>query len=176
MQLDRTSVYRVHESPKEKRLADYREDVLARVPCGNLAHRPEVQKLLARLADLPIGAALKIGFLRSLMRARYAVEPLRHFTVWPKRNTRISPRPFVDTRISWCIALSLTCAVVPAMQRSSVRERRHHQPESRGLPENLDSLSVHLPLSSALYGYCCLPSGRASHSLGNVCQVLRAIL
>ena len=91
MQLDRTSVYRVHESPKEKRLADYREDVLAhRVPCGNLAHRPEVQKLLARLADLPIGAALKIGFLRSLMRARYAVEPLGHYGLAKTKYTHFT--------------------------------------------------------------------------------------
>ncbi|MFM7605920.1 MAG: ribonuclease R family protein, partial [Prosthecobacter sp.] len=80
MKLDRPAVYRVHESPKEKRLKDFRDDVLShRVPCGNLLHRPEVQKLLARLQELPIGAALKIGFLRSLMRARYAVEPLGHY-------------------------------------------------------------------------------------------------
>ncbi|OYW69563.1 MAG: ribonuclease R, partial [Verrucomicrobiales bacterium 32-60-5] len=66
MGLNRPSVYRVHESPKEKRLNDYREDVLShRVPCGNLTHRPEVQKLLSRLGTLPIGPALKIGFLRS---------------------------------------------------------------------------------------------------------------
>jgi ribonuclease R len=91
MQLDRACVYRVHESPKEKRLADYREDVLAhRVPCGNLAHRPEVQKLLARLADLPIGAALKIGFLRSLMRARYAVEPLGHYGLAKTKYTHFT--------------------------------------------------------------------------------------
>jgi len=80
MGLDRPSVYRVHESPKEQRLNDYRESVLShRVPCGNLNHRPEVQKLLSKLGTLPIGPALKIGFLRSLMRARYAVEPLGHY-------------------------------------------------------------------------------------------------
>src|SRR5207247_1845122 len=48
-------------------------------PCGNLAKRPEVQKLLQKLGTIAIGAALKIGFLRSLMRARYAVEPLGHY-------------------------------------------------------------------------------------------------
>ncbi|MBE7496644.1 MAG: ribonuclease R [Verrucomicrobiaceae bacterium] len=80
LELNRPAVHRVHEAPKEKRLNDFREDVLAhRVPCGNLNHRPEVQKLLARLHEIPIGAALKIGFLRSLMRARYAVEPLGHY-------------------------------------------------------------------------------------------------
>lgn len=80
MELNKPSVYRVHESPKEKKLNDYRQEVLSHhVPCGNLTHRPEVQKLLSRLGTLPIGQALKIGFLRSLMRARYAVEPLGHY-------------------------------------------------------------------------------------------------
>ena len=49
------------------------------IPCGNLSQRAEVQKLLQRLNVLPIGPALKIGFLKSLMRARYAVEPLGHY-------------------------------------------------------------------------------------------------
>ena len=74
------AIYRVHEEPDERRLNEYREEVLSHhVPCGNLKKRPEVQKLLHRLDSLPIGAALKIGFLRSLMRARYAVEPLGHY-------------------------------------------------------------------------------------------------
>lgn len=80
MALNKPAIYRVHEAPKEKKLNDYRDNVLGHhVPCGNLNLRSEVQKLLARLATLPIGPALKIGFLRSLMRARYAVEPLGHY-------------------------------------------------------------------------------------------------
>jgi ribonuclease R len=91
MELDRPSVYRVHESPKEKRLNDFREDVLShRVPCGNLMHRGEVQKLLGLLHDIPIGAALKIGFLRSLMRARYAVEPLGHYGLAKTKYTHFT--------------------------------------------------------------------------------------
>ena len=74
------AIYRVHEEPDERRLQEYREEVVSHnVPCGNLRHRPEVQKLLHRLNALPIGQALKIGFLKSLMRARYAVEPLGHY-------------------------------------------------------------------------------------------------
>ena len=73
----RPAIYRVHEEPDERRLQEYREEVLSHnVPCANLRHRLEVQKLLQRLNSLPIGEALKIGFLKSLMRARYAVEPL----------------------------------------------------------------------------------------------------
>ncbi|OYW30821.1 MAG: ribonuclease R [Chthoniobacter sp. 12-60-6] len=91
MGLNRPSVYRVHESPKEKRLNDYREDVLShRVPCGNLTHRPEVQKLLRHLGTLPIGPALKIGFLRSMMRARYALEPLGHYGLAKTKYTHFT--------------------------------------------------------------------------------------
>jgi ribonuclease R len=74
------AIYRVHEPPDERRLREYREDVLSHhVACGDLTKRAEVQKLLQKLGTIPIGAALKIGFLRSLMRARYAVEPLGHY-------------------------------------------------------------------------------------------------
>ncbi len=74
------AIYRVHEQPDERRLAEYREEVLSHdIPCGNLRNTHEVQKLLNRLDKLPIGPALKIGFLKSLMRARYAVEPLGHY-------------------------------------------------------------------------------------------------
>ncbi len=80
MGLRRPAIYRIHEPPTEKRLQEFREDVLSHtIPCGNLGHRPEVQKLLTKLNTLPIGPALKIGFLKSLMRARYAVEPIGHY-------------------------------------------------------------------------------------------------
>ncbi|HYG23929.1 MAG TPA: ribonuclease R [Verrucomicrobiae bacterium] len=91
MQLNRPSVYRVHEAPDVKRLQEYREEVLSHnVPCGNLQHRPEVQKLLQRLGTLPIGQALKIGFLKSLMRARYAVEPLGHYGLAKSKYTHFT--------------------------------------------------------------------------------------
>jgi len=85
------AVYRVHEEPEEKRLREYREEVLAcKVPCGNLRQRSEVQKLLQRLDTLPTGPALKIGFLRSLMRARYAVEPLGHYGLAKAKYTHFT--------------------------------------------------------------------------------------
>ena len=80
MQSRKPTVYRVHEEPDAKRLLEYRDEVLSHdIPCGNLSKPGEVQKLLRRLQDLPIGPALKIGFLKSLMRARYAAEPLGHY-------------------------------------------------------------------------------------------------
>lgn len=80
LQLGRAGIHRVHEQPDERRLQEYREEVLShQIPCGNLQHRPEVQKLLHHLGTIAIGPALKIGFLKSLMRARYAVESLGHY-------------------------------------------------------------------------------------------------
>ncbi|MEO7299359.1 MAG: ribonuclease R [Verrucomicrobiota bacterium] len=85
------AVYRVHESPAERRLNEYREDVREHgIQVGNLNHRPEVQKLLAKLNTLPIGQALKIGFLRSLMRARYAVEALGHYGLAKTKYTHFT--------------------------------------------------------------------------------------
>jgi ribonuclease R len=80
------AIYRIHEEPAEKRLQEYREEVLSHnVPCGNLNNRLEVQRLLQKLGTIPIGQALKIGFLKSLMRARYAVEPLGHYGLAKKK-------------------------------------------------------------------------------------------
>ncbi len=85
------AIYRVHEEPDERRLQEYREEVLSHhVPCANLTKRPEVQKLLQKLGTIPIGAALKIGFLRSLMRARYAVEPLGHYGLAKTKYTHFT--------------------------------------------------------------------------------------
>jgi ribonuclease R len=85
------AVYRVHEEPDERRLQEYRQEVLSQnVPCGNLGQPAEVQKLLHRLGTLPIGPALKIGFLKSLMRARYAVEPLGHYGLAKKKYTHFT--------------------------------------------------------------------------------------
>ena len=87
----RAAVYRVHEEPDETRLHEYREEVISHnIPCGDLRRRPEVQKLLERLNKISIGPALKIGFLKSLMRARYAVEPLGHYGLAKKHYTHFT--------------------------------------------------------------------------------------
>jgi len=91
LQLGRPGMHRVHEPPDPRRLAEYREEVLShRVPCGDLARRKEIQKLLHHLGTIELGAALKIGFLKSLMRARYAVESLGHFGLAKKHYTHFT--------------------------------------------------------------------------------------
>ena len=91
MALNHAAVYRIHQAPDPKRLQEYREDVLGhRIQCGDLSNRREVQKLLQKLNTLAIGQALKIGFLKSLMRARYAVEPLGHYGLAKKKYTHFT--------------------------------------------------------------------------------------
>ena len=81
MALNRPALYRIHEPPDDKRLQEYREEVLSHhIQCGNLSNRHEVQRLLEKLNHLPIGQALKIGFLQvahaRALRGR-AARPLR---------------------------------------------------------------------------------------------------
>jgi ribonuclease R len=91
MSLRMPAIYRVHEEPDARRLQEYRQDVLSHhIPCGNLSQPAEVQRLLNKLGTLPLGAALKIGFLKSLMRARYAVEPLGHYGLAKKKYTHFT--------------------------------------------------------------------------------------
>jgi ribonuclease R len=91
MKLRRPSIYRIHEPPNELRLNDYREEVLSHnVPCGNLSRAGEVQKLLRRLGPLAIGQALRIGFLKSLMRARYATTPVGHYGLAKDKYTHFT--------------------------------------------------------------------------------------
>ena len=51
---------------------------------------PKCRSCCRRLGTLPIGPALKIGFLKSLMRARYAVEPLGHYGLAKKKYTHFT--------------------------------------------------------------------------------------
>ena len=46
---------------------------------GDLTNRAELQRLLASFRGKPEEQALKIGLLKSLKRARYAIQPLGHY-------------------------------------------------------------------------------------------------
>ncbi len=136
VQMKRPSLHRVHEEPDPRRLRDYREELLSHsVPCGDLARRSEVQKLLAHLGTLAIGPALKIGFLRALMRARYALEPLGHYGLAKQHYTHFtSPirryadlvvhRALFDSRPGTPSALAETAEHVSVTERNSADAER----------------------------------------------------
>ncbi len=166
MALRRPAVYRVHESPADARLEEYRQDVLSHhIQCGQLNHRPEVQKLLQRLDGLPIGPALKIGFLKSLMRARYAVEPLGHYGLCKAKYTHFtSPiRRYADLLVHRALfdnVKTSPLALKPIAQRLSETERNSSDAErdskdvkmfaylrqqlKSGQPENYPALVIDL--------------------------------
>jgi ribonuclease R len=91
MSLRTPAIYRIHEEPEPRRLNDYRQEVIAAgIQCGNLSHPAEIQKLLAKLGTIPLGPALKIGFLKSLMRACYSIDPLGHYGLAKKKYTHFT--------------------------------------------------------------------------------------
>ncbi|HEV3394165.1 MAG TPA: ribonuclease R [Chthoniobacterales bacterium] len=74
------TIYRVHEDPDPEKLDEYREFILSfGYKVGDLSHRKEIQRFLASIRGKPEEQALKIGLLKSLKRARYAVQPLGHY-------------------------------------------------------------------------------------------------
>jgi ribonuclease R len=91
MNQNRPAIYRVHEEPDEQRLQEYREEVLSHhVPCGNLRKRLGDSETAAKAGHARHRPALKIGFLKSLMRARYAVEPLGHYGLAKAKYTHFT--------------------------------------------------------------------------------------
>jgi ribonuclease R len=74
------TVYRVHENPDPEKLAEYREFALSfGYKVGDLAHRAELQRLLAEIRGKPEEQAVKVGLLKSLKRARYDPRSLGHY-------------------------------------------------------------------------------------------------
>ena len=101
------AVHRIHESPDELRLKEYRQLVRGfGLECGDLTSRREVRKLLEMLAGQgAIGHHLKVEFLRSLKRARYAELPGGHYGLAKKDYTHFtSPiRRYADLIVHRCL-------------------------------------------------------------------------
>jgi len=74
------AIYRIHENPDPVRLADFRELAASYgFRSGDLTQRRELQRLLAATVGKPEEYAIKLNLLKSLMRARYATEPVGHY-------------------------------------------------------------------------------------------------
>ncbi|MEO6052672.1 MAG: ribonuclease R [Chthoniobacterales bacterium] len=85
------SIYRVHETPDPDRLNEFRDLAIGHgIQIGDLNNRDELQRLLARVKGTPEEAAMKIGLLKSLKRARYATEPLGHYGLAKKDYTHFT--------------------------------------------------------------------------------------
>ncbi|MEM7391132.1 MAG: ribonuclease R [Verrucomicrobiota bacterium] len=91
MKSKRPGIYRIHEPPNPERLDEYRQEVMSYgIPCGNLTKPGAVKNLFHRLNRLPLGPALKIGFLKAMMRARYSVKPLGHYGLAKAKYTHFT--------------------------------------------------------------------------------------
>lgn len=87
----RSTVYRIHEDPDQEKLDELAEELAIQgISVGNLTQRREVQKFLERTREHPAGQALRISFLRSLKRARYAVDPLGHYGLAKENYTHFT--------------------------------------------------------------------------------------
>ena len=103
----RPALYRIHETPDESRLLEYRELLLAHgIKAGDLTQRGEIQKVLKLLPGRPDGYALKIGLLRSLKRAVYSPKSLGHFGLAKSHYTHFtSPiRRYADLLVHRALA------------------------------------------------------------------------
>ena len=125
------SLYRVHEKPDADRLLEFRETALTLgIHCGDLSHRPELQRLLASIRGKPQEYAIKLALLKSLKRARYAPEPLGHYGLNKGNYTHFtSPiRRYSDLVVHRALAqlLGLT----------------KRGPDSSGLPSVADHIST----------------------------------
>lgn len=103
----RPALYRIHETPDESRLLEYRELLLAHgIKAGDLTQRGEIQKVLQLLPGRPDGYALKIGLLRSLKRAVYSPKSLGHFGLAKSHYTHFtSPiRRYADLLVHRALA------------------------------------------------------------------------
>ncbi|MCX6934762.1 MAG: VacB/RNase II family 3'-5' exoribonuclease [Verrucomicrobia bacterium] len=106
---NRPALYRIHETPEESRLLEYRELLIAHgVKAGDLTQRGEIQKILKLLPGRPDGYALKIGLLRSLKRAVYSPKSLGHFGLAKSHYTHFtSPiRRYADLLVHRALAPS----------------------------------------------------------------------
>ena len=131
------SIYRVHADPDPERLKEFRELAISYgLQAGDLTHRPEVQRLLAKIRGLPEEYALKLAFLKSLKRAAYEVDPHGHYGLAKTNYTHFtSPiRRYADLVVHRVLA-QLATERVPGARSHPIR------PASKDLPAVAEHIS-----------------------------------
>jgi len=131
-------IYRVHDDPDPERLKEFRD--LANsygLQAGDLTHRPEVQRLLEKIRGLPEEYALKLGFLKSLKRAVYEVEPRGHYGLAKTNYTHFtSPiRRYADLVVHRVLGQL-------AAERGPAHKVQPHRPAPKELPAVAEHIST----------------------------------
>lgn len=132
------SIYRVHADPDPDRLKEFRELALSYgLQAGDLTNRAEVQRLLAKIRGMPEEYALKLGFLKSLKRAAYEVDPHGHYGLAKTNYTHFtSPiRRYADLVVHRVLS-QLAAEHNPGSRVQPVR------PASRDLPAVAEHIST----------------------------------
>jgi len=131
-------IYRVHDDPDPERLKEFRD--LANsygLQAGDLTHRPEVQRLLAKIRGLPEEYALKLAFLKSLKRAAYEVEPRGHYGLAKTNYTHFtSPiRRYADLVVHRVLGQL-------AAEQNPGHKAQAHRPAPKELPAVAEHIST----------------------------------
>jgi ribonuclease R len=132
------SIYRVHADPDPDRLKEFRELALSYgLQAGDLTNRAEVQRLLAKIRGMPEEYALKLGFLKSLKRAAYEVDPHGHYGLAKTNYTHFtSPiRRYADLVVHRVLGQL-------AAERSPGRRVQPVRPASKDLPAVAEHISA----------------------------------
>jgi len=85
------SLYRVHDEPDFRKLAEYREFAASMgLRCGELTRREEIVRILAETDRHPQGYLLKTNLLRSLRKACYRASPDGHYGLYKQDYTHFT--------------------------------------------------------------------------------------
>ncbi len=121
-------VYRIHEDPDPKRLLEFRDFAATYgFRAGDLTQRREVQKLLASVQGAPEEFAIKLGFLKSLKRAAYHIDPLGHYGL-AKQNYAHFTSP-IRRYADLLVHRTLADIVSPPTMRPGEKQLHRAQPE-----------------------------------------------
>ncbi len=131
------AIYRVHEEPDPRRLAEFTEFVKSHgISCGDLTTRENVQRLLESIRGTHEEYAIKLALLKSLQKARYDPSPLGHYGLAKANYCHFtSPiRRYAD--------LVVHRAMEPFLENASPGGRRQSGVSSSSLKQTAEHISA----------------------------------